>query len=145
MTEIYRVAYTMRAKFILLIHEWKANPRRIVFYELNSAANTSNDPNSLYKKIFSLTVTGVKLARETGVYSGVRNPRSIWVSVENCSSELCFSSSEIFLKIYRYYVKKDADVLLEFRDEGRFVSVKIMDRSGLLCGPLIKIVKVDVF
>lgn len=145
LAEINRIASLMRAKFMLLVHEWKANPKRMIFYEFNPMVGLSNDANSMYRRVFSLRLSGVKLVREMGVSGRIYNPRFIEVSIDKCSSELCFKSSEIFLKIYKYYISRVPDVFLEFVDGDGYVDLKIMDRSGLVCGPLIRIVKVDVF
>lgn len=146
LVEIAGIAVASRAKFLLLIHEWKANPRRLLFYKFDSLMRSSSlDDNLSYMRFASLTLAGVKLTRELGVSGRIYNPRSIGFSIDECSSDLCFKASEVFLEIYRHYRSREPDVILDFSDNESFVNIAVMDGLGRIHGPLIKVVKVDIF
>uniref|UniRef100_A0A7J3KG41 Probable Brix domain-containing ribosomal biogenesis protein n=1 Tax=Staphylothermus marinus TaxID=2280 RepID=A0A7J3KG41_STAMA len=146
LVEIARLAAGHNAKFVMIVYEWKANPRRILLYRLNPLlVSSSIDTDQIYRIFASLTISGVKLARESSIGCRIYNPRTIGFSIDKCSSELCFRASEIFLRIYKYYSSREPDVILDFSDNESSTTITVLDGLGRVCGPLIKVVKAEVF
>lgn len=144
--DVFYEAYLNRVRFVMFVYEWKGNPRLIKIYKLKQYFTPSHPSDSVVEgRVADLRIRGLKLTREIRGFGRVYNVAKIGVLYEGCSSDQCFTLSDLVERIYGGFISDDPDVYLVIRDEDNDVVLEFKSRLNKPCGPLIRFSEVKSY
>ncbi len=139
--EIVFEARRYSIRHVIVVGERKGNPGSLKIYRIE----WSNYPRGVLIHKASILFSGVKLSRDIPGYSRVFNPETVSVIIDNCISDQCFQLADVFLELFRDVLSiEKPDVRIALFDKGSFIRLEIRNRVNRICGPLLRIYRVEV-
>lgn len=134
-------AKTIGARHVIVVGEKKGNPSLLRVYKVSPTI--IKNTGDLIKHKASIVLRGVRLSREIPGSHRTYNPQTINVDPTNCVSNGCFVLSDILLELLEPCLSPEPDITIVLEEKG-VIQVKFINRTGRLCGPLLKVSKVKI-